>query len=205
MQRFKEFARVGDQIGDVEDLSADLTGFGFQHQPHGLADIAAMDFRPGADRHATSREVIGKQAIPLVGSQISINAGKPQAGGGEAGRVECCERLLSQKLDFAVERGWLQRQALRQAVARRHTVIDGAARQEDETLDARMPGGFEEPDAAVEIDAPEPLRIIAFAATIASGQVIESGMDDGIDPVKQVMAGSIRIERCGAKRHRPGE
>jgi hypothetical protein len=67
-----------------------------------------------------------------------------------------------------------------------------------------MPGGFEEPDAAVEIDAPEPLRIIAFAATIASGQVIESGMDDGIDPVKQVMAGSIRIERCGAKRHRPG-
>jgi hypothetical protein len=68
-----------------------------------------------------------------------------------------------------------------------------------------MPGGFEEPDAAVEIDAPEPLRIIAFAATIASGQVIESGMDDGIDPVKQPMAGSIRIERCGAKRHRPRE
>jgi hypothetical protein len=81
-----------------------LTPHRFPASAARLAGIAAMHFRPGADRYATSRQVIGKQAIPLVGSQVSIDAGKPQAGGGKAGRVQCRERLLSQKLDFAIER-----------------------------------------------------------------------------------------------------
>ncbi len=82
----------------------------------------------------------------------------------------------------------------KQFYARQLVAIDGAARQEDAALHAVVAGGSKQADGAVEIAAAEPFRVIAFAAPITPGDMLEGGMDEVVDVTEGDALIDIRVE-----------
>ncbi len=89
---------VGDDVRDIEALPADLVRVRFQHQPHGLPGVTAVHFGSGANLDRASGQVVSKQVVPLVRSEITIDAGEAQARGGEVRRIQGRERLFPRSL-----------------------------------------------------------------------------------------------------------
>ena len=179
---------------------------GSKHQRDGACDVPAVDFGAAARFDRLAVEKVGEERQPFVGAagdRPSVDACYPQAGDreGRAGRFR--KPFLRRQLDFAIERVRPRQGFLVEHGPRRLGAVDGARGEEDAASRARLPGGTEQRDAALEIEPPEALRRVALAAAIAAGNVIEGGMNEMGDAGKHGRWRALRVERQRQERHRP--
>jgi hypothetical protein len=118
--------RVGQDVGEIESPAIDAAGLGLQQQADGAAEVAAVDFGPGAGGNGLPGKIIGEKPVPFVWTEVAIDAGRSEACRRKARDGEREERMLGIALYFAIKRVRRRFVCLRQHLAGRPVAIDGA-------------------------------------------------------------------------------
>ena len=162
---------------------ATRSGRGGAAAPHRARHVVAMHLGSGSRRHRHAVERVADEVepfAPLDRRDDPVDAGRPERGDRPALRARTSDERLERGLGRAVVRVGRRLDRRRRSSPRSHA--PNTARLESTTARATpaLPRRREQREAAVDVQLPEARRIVALAAAIAAGHMIERRMDEHV-------------------------